>query len=378
MKLVFVTNYYNHHQASVAQEMYELTGHSYAFIETRPISAERLSMGWGREEKPAYVLQSYNSREEKRRCLELIYQAEVVIWGSCPFSMLRRRLRAGRLTFAYSERIFKRGYSGIPFWGRAIKYFLKLAPYQKNHFLLCASSYAARDYNKIALFRGRCFKWGYFPPLLSYNPEELFSCKAKNKKPSILWAGRFIEVKHPDVPVLLAEKLVHAGLEFEMKIIGSGQLEPIIKNIVEEKGLSSHVEMLGLMSPQAVRRHMEQADIFLFTSDYGEGWGAVLNESMNGGCAVVVSNAVGSAAFLIRDGENGYLYEYGDMDELFGKVSTLIRQPELRRELGRKAYCTVTEEWCASVAARRLIELSEQLLKKEPSPFEKGPCSLAD
>lgn len=377
MKLVFVTNYYNHHQASVAQEMYELTGHSYVFIETEAISAERLSMGWGREEKPSYVLQAYKSKEEKHRCLELIYQADVVIWGSCPFSMLRRRLRAGRLTFAYSERIFKQGFSGVPFCGRAIKYFLKLAPYQKNHFLLCASSYAAGDYNRIALFRGRCFKWGYFPPTIVYTPQELFSHKAGSRKCLILWAGRLIDVKHPEVPVLLAERLRHSGLDFQMKILGSGALEPQVKSMVEEKGLSSHVEMLGAMPPQAVRQHMECADIFLFTSDCGEGWGAVLNESMNSGCAVVASSAAGSSAFLIKDGENGFIYENGNLEDLFSKVSSLIVQPEMRRNMGIQACHTISDKWNASVAAKRVIELSDALLKSAPLPFSEGICSVA-
>lgn len=377
MKLVFVSNYFNHHQMPVAQAMYELTNHSYAFIETEAISAERLSMGWGREEKPSYVLQAYKSKEEKRRCLELIYQADVVIWGSCPFYMLLRRLRAGKLTFAYSERIFKQGFFGIPFWGRAIKYFVKLAPYQKNHFLLCASAYAAGDYNRIALFRGRCFKWGYFPPLVSYNPEALFSCKAKNKKTSILWVGRLVDVKHPEVPVLLAERLSHSGLDFQMKILGSGELEPQVKGMIEEKELSSHVEMLGAMPPQDVRHHMERADIFLFTSDYGEGWGAVLNESMNSGCAVVASSAAGSSAFLIQSGENGLIYEYGNLNDLYEKVSFLIDQPERRKDIGLKAYYTMEKDWNAVVASERFFKLADSLLQNGPVPFSENICSTA-
>ncbi len=53
--------------------------------------------------------------------------------------------------------------------------------------------------------------------------------------------------------------------------------------------------MLGAMSPDKVRAYMERADVFLFTSDFNEGWGAVLNESMNSGCAVVASHAMVSA-----------------------------------------------------------------------------------
>ena len=44
---------------------------------------------------------------------------------------------------------------------------------------------------------------------------------------------------------------------------------------------------MGALKPADVRKEMERADIFLFTSDYKEGWGAVLNEAMNARCAIV-------------------------------------------------------------------------------------------
>ena len=79
--------------------------------------------------------------------------------------------------------------------------------------------------------------------------------------------------------------------------------------MIREKKLEDCVHMLGAMSPDEVRKHMEQANIFLFTSDRNEGWGAVLNEAMNSGCAVVASHAIGSVPYLIKNGNNGYIYE---------------------------------------------------------------------
>ena len=48
-----------------------------------------------------------------------------------------------------------------------------------------------------------------------------------------------------------------------------------------------------------------------------EGWGAVLNEAMNSGCACIASHAIGSAGFLIEHGENGFVYRDGDMDDFY-------------------------------------------------------------
>ena len=61
---------------------------------------------------------------------------------------------------------------------------------------------------------------------------------------------------------------------------------------------------------------MEKSSIYLFTSNFDEGWGAVLNESMNSACAVISSHAAGATPFLISHNINGLLYTSGDVDEL--------------------------------------------------------------
>ena len=309
MKIAFVSNYYNHHQAPFAREMDELTHHEFRFIETAPMEEERRKMGWGTESKPDYVIQSYLDKSRYRQCQKIINDADAVIWGSCPFRMIRPRLRKGKLTFAYSERLFKEGYHGIGYWGRAVKYFCRLALYQKNHYLLCASAYTAGDYARIGLFRGKALKWGYFPETKTYDLTALFERKRANRRPIILWVARFIGWKHPEVAVQLAEKLKQAGYAFDLNMIGTGELEGQIRRMISEKKLEDCVHMLGAMSPEEVRQHMEAANIFLFTSDQNEGWGAVLNEAMNSGCAVVANETIGSVPFLMKKGKKrrGYI-----------------------------------------------------------------------
>ena len=150
--------------------------------------------------------------------------------------------------------------------------------------------------------------------------------------------------------------------------------------MIADKGLSDCVEMLGSMPPEDVRTHMENADIYLFTSDFNEGWGAVLNESMNSGCAVVASHAIGSVPFLVQDGENGLVYQNGSQEHLEQQVKKLLDDIVLRKRLGEKAYETITTLWSADVAAYRIIELSNRILNGD-KPFavhDSGPCSRAE
>ena len=150
-----------------------------------------------------------------------------------------------------------------------------------------------------------------------------------------------------------------------------------IKRLIDKEGLNDRVYLLGPMPPEEVRKHMEQANIYVFTSDYVEGWGAVLNEAMNSGCACIASHAIGSAGFLIKDNSNGLIYENNNIDDLYEKTLMLIKDREYCKKLGINAYKTITNTWNAKVAAERFLILAKALEEGKDTPFVEGPCSKA-
>ena len=377
MTVVFASNYFNHHQKPFSDAMYALIGAHYAFIETIPMEKERLQMGWGGEEKPAYVKQGYGDAEKENACRQLIYDADVVLIGSAPWELVEKRLQAGKLTFKYSERIYK---EGCPYYKLPWHFYLNTKKYRryKNLYLLCASAYTAGDFAKTFTFLGKAYKWGYFPEAKQYGDvDALIDSK---KTISILWAGRMIEWKHPEYAVEVAKRLWAEGYDFSLNMIGNGAQEEAIREKIKRDKLSNCVTLLGSMKPEEVRSHMEQSEIFLFTSDRNEGWGAVLNESMNSACAVVASHAIGSVPFLVRDGENGLVYRSGDVEDLYGKVKSLLDDTKKRARLAKNAYLTITEEWNAENAAKKLLGLCEELLAGNAGcfPYREGVCSKAE
>ena len=110
MKLIFLSNYYNHHQSALSAALYRATGGEYFFVATEKMPEEQRNLGYGRETVPDYVLYTYRSEEENARCQQLINDADVVIIGSAPEYLLRERIKAGKLVFRYSERPLKRGF----------------------------------------------------------------------------------------------------------------------------------------------------------------------------------------------------------------------------------------------------------------------------
>ena len=195
---------------------------------------------------------------------------------------------------------------------------------------------------------------------------------------SILWAGRLIGLKHPDMAVRVAKTLRDKGIPFSMNIIGTGELEGKVMRMIEEYKLNDCVNMLGAMKPQEVRLYMEQADVFLFTSGRMEGWGAVLAESMVSGCAVIADSAIGSAPFLVNHDVNGLLYEEGNYDNFEKQVVELISDVPRIKRLGSAACSSIRNLWSPKVAAQRFYQLCNELLNNQKvTLYKEGPISKA-
>ena len=79
MKLTFVSNYINHHQIPVSNELYRLLGEGYHFIQTEPVEEERLQMGWQDESASRPYLKLFY--EQPVECKRLIMESDMVIFG---------------------------------------------------------------------------------------------------------------------------------------------------------------------------------------------------------------------------------------------------------------------------------------------------------
>ena len=324
-----------------------------------------------------FVIRAYENDEQMELALKLAKESDMVIFGACPQSFEDVRIAEGKPFFRYSERFFKK----IKFKSALYVWWL----FRKHHggkrnkkaLMLCASAFTPADAAKVGAYIGKCYRWGYFPEVKEYpDIEKVIDAKKKN---SILWVARMLELKHPEAPVLVAERLKEEGYEFTLNMIGTGEKFEYIQNLIKEKGLEENIKMLGSMSPDEVRRNMEEASVFLFTSNKQEGWGAVLNESMNSGCAVVASHAIGSVPFLLKDKENGLIYRSGDIEDLYNKVKYLLDNPEEAKRMGTEAYKTLAEQWNAKNAAERFMALANEVLKGNENPdlFDEGVCSKA-
>ena len=379
MKIVFLTNYLTHHQVEFCDILYNKTKGYFWLVSTRDVDQEQKKLGYRdlNSEYP-YVLKLYESEEIRKKVLLLCMEADVVILGAAPLHFIKERIKADKLTFIYTERIFKKGYI-YALHPNSIRFMLRkyTVNRKKQQFYLCSSAYTASDINWYTHTPEKFFKWGYFPPRNEYRSFEEILPQKKNDVIEIVWAGRFIDWKHPEYVIQAAEILHHKGYKFHISMIGNGVCWENIQNSVTHE-LKEKIDFSFAVSPEEVRRIMEHANIYLATSDFNEGWGAVVNEAMNSGCAVVASHAMGAVPFLIKNNENGLIYRSGDVDNLSNAIQKLLDDCHLMEKLGKNAFNTIISEWNARVATERFYSLCQGLLlDKIAVTYKDGPCSVA-
>ena len=159
-------------------------------------------------------------------------------------------------------------------------------------------------------------------------------------------------------------------------MFGSGEELENTKWLSKKLGVEHFVKFRGNLPNDEILIEMRKHDIFLFTSDKNEGWGAVLNEAMSCGCAVVASNKIGSVPFLIEDGVNGLIFKSENMDSFEDKVVELLNNPAKRAELSCNATKTMSDVWSPNNAAKQFLNLVGALQGgNEHMLPETGPCS---
>lgn len=370
MQITFVSNYINHHQIPVSNELYKLAGGNYTFIQTEPMEEERVKMGWDVSAKNLPYVKLYY--EDKAICDKLILESDCVIFGGTEREeIILPRLLKNRFTIRYSERLYKEGRWKFITPRGLIKKYKDHGRFNKNDiYLLCSGAYVKGDFNLIHAYPKKKLKYGYFPEFVEY--DDLHELRKSNNRVEILWASRFIDWKHPEVMVSLSKMIKESGLRAHITMIGSGELFDKTKE--SARGFDEIITFEGSKTPKEVREYMRKADIFILTSDKKEGWGAVINEAMNSGCVTLASKQTGAAPYLIKIGENGYMYSACHTEEIFKIINNLAKDSKKRQEIGDRAYETIKTLWSPEVAAKRLYEF---ILDKDINKYSEGPLSPA-
>lgn len=376
MRIAYFSSVLNHHQIEFCDNMYHIHGDNFVFVSTMDIEQQRIALGYKLYTRP-YNLLMHISDENKQKAKELFLDADVVILGVFLEEWLQERLKSGKITFLHKERLFKQKPSPY-WWTRSLLFVMReYWPHRnKPFYMLAASAYSLADYRSLGFFVGKTFSWGYFPPFRELSDQQL-STQKQGEKLRLFWAGRTLEWKKPQYAIYAADHLRKSGIDFHLDLAGNGPLDNQLQKMVDDMKLHDWVTLCGALPPDRVREYMERANVFLFTSNREEGFGAVLTEAMNSACAVVASETSGGTNLLITDQYNGLVYHHDSLEELLHLLDYLCQHRERMNEIGRNAYTTIRNVQNASVAAERFSAVVQAIYDETEIPqYSDGPMIL--
>lgn len=377
-KLCFFVNFLNIHQVHLMDEFYKLLDKEFVFVSTVPLKEKDLKGGADYSERP-YCIHACETEEAHLKALKISVDADVCVFGACSeeYAINRARYAKEKLSFEMGERWLKRGLKNL-FSSTLRKWYSNYFYYYRhaNFYKLCNSAFVKRDDSLMRAYKGRHYKWGYF---INTNPSyiEYKENISNSENPTIMWCARFLDWKHPELPILLAKKLKNVGHEIRFDLYGTGTEYDKMVSLSEALSVNDIVRFRGSVPNEEIRHQMMLHDIFIFTSDRREGWGVVLNEAMSSYCAVVASDAIGAAPFLINEGVNGLMYKSNDLNSLYEKVMFLLDNPSVRISMAENAVNDMNNTWSPQKAAENFLVLIDNLKDGNDTSIMEGPCSKA-
>jgi len=181
------------------------------------------------------------------------------------------------------------------------------------------------------------------------------------KQNRILFVGRLTGEKKVDV-VLHALAKLDPALDVHFDIAGGGDQRKALEALTHHLGLEDRVTFHGRVTDEQLRELYSQASLFVIAS-IAELQSIVTMEAMASALPVVGANAV-ALPHLVHDGENGYLFEPGDVDDLAEKLTKVLTAEPAEYERMQRASL----DGVAVHDINRTLDTFEALYRDEPLP----------
>jgi glycosyltransferase involved in cell wall biosynthesis len=188
--------------------------------------------------------------------------------------------------------------------------------------------------------------------------------KLNSGRPVILFASKLQPRKRcGDLIVAYKNLLSVPGMEPHpyLVIVGDGEERPALERQVVDSGLEG-VRFCGFRNQSELPRFFDLATVFVLPSRH-EPWGLIVNEAMNAGRAVIVSNEVGCQRDLVEDGVEGCVFPAGDVAALTAALRRVLATPETGAAMGQRGLSKI-RSWDFEEDVRGLRRAIAQVTRK--------------
>lgn len=370
MKFCFYTGSVSPHQLPLARELVKRLGaDNYRYVTQSRVSDARQKCGWHDEEEPWIVSDSEHSLE----VCSMLESCDVLMCAVRDFPLFAVRAQRGLPTLYVSERWFKpirlRGFFNVslPGWLRLLHPpYLKMACQIRRllrsdapfYYLPCGI-HAAEDMARIVGWRRPTFPirnplaqyekfrlWGYFVA-----PSSTLKKKENDRQGplDVLWVGRMLDWKRVDTIVKAVGNLHKRNVDVKLTLVGDGperiRLERLAKDLP--------IAFLPSQPIDHIRALMYEHDVYVLSSDAGEGWGAALSEALEEGMYAIGTHEAGASATMLKEPD---LFSAGDSCAL---TRHLARCAEEKKRGALKGLGI--GDWSVAKAAERMMVLMDDV-----------------
>lgn len=193
--------------------------------------------------------------------------------------------------------------------------------YKKFDNVVCVSNIAKKSFQKL-------YKDISYEPKVIYNLIEVSKINKlsqenidfKFDKPVIVSVGRLTKLKRFDLIIRVHKKIIESGINHELIILGMGEEEKNLNQLIKELNVENSVHMLGFVDNPYP--YIKQADILLLASKF-EGFSLVVAEALSLGTPIM-STSNGGADELLNCGEFGVIVEDNTLDVFVNKIKKII------------------------------------------------------
>lgn len=227
-----------------------------------------------------------------------------------------------------------------------------------------------RDRSDAVVLLSESFKPAFFRLAGAKDPEKIFAINnmlswpmpgaaAGEKEKIILFVGRLNHSDKRPEQLLAAWSRIEKRLpDWRVEIVGDGPMRADLEKYARELDLQ-RVSFEGFKDP---RTYYKRASVYVMTSSH-EGWALTIMEAKQYGCVPVAYNSFASITDQVSNGENGYLVEPFNQEDLADKIVELAENDELREKMSLKAQqscerfipARIAGEW-ETVFSRVIIE----------------------
>ncbi len=149
----------------------------------------------------------------------------------------------------------------------------------------------------------------------------------------LLTVGRLSVTKRVEILIDAVDILNKQGRKVLLKIVGGGQMQQKLKQIVNEKNLDKIIEITGRINAEDMPRIYGENDIFISASKL-EGMSNAMLEAMTSGLPIIAARCEGTEELIA---ENGLVIENATAEEIAKAIKKLIDDRQLRNQMSTAA-----------------------------------------